>query len=61
MKGYGHSTVAEGLRVLNESGAKRMVFVHHDPRHNDEMLKAMEKQLGTDRALFARAGDVIEL
>ena len=61
MKGYGHSTVAEGMRVFYESGAKKIMFVHHDPRHTDEMLRSMEKELDTDRASFARAGDVIIL
>lgn len=61
MKGYGHSTVAEGMRVFRESGAKRIMFVHHDPRHTDEMLRSMEKAAGTESASFARAGDVITL
>ena len=61
MKGYGHSTAAEGLRVFRESGAKRICFIHHDPRHTDEMLNAMEKELSAEGVSFARAGDVIEL
>lgn len=61
MKGYGHSTVAEGMRILTESGAKKIMFVHHDPRHTDAMLTDMEKALKDGRASFARAGDVIRL
>ena len=61
MKGYGHSTVAEGLRVFRVSGAGRICFIHHDPHHTDEMLHAMERELNIPGASFARAGDIIEL
>ena len=61
MKGFGHSTVEQGLKVLRESGAGRMLFVHHDPRHTDRQLEAMERELTDSRAAFARAGMVIEL
>ncbi|MBO4390184.1 MAG: MBL fold metallo-hydrolase [Lachnospiraceae bacterium] len=61
MKGFGHSTVEQGLTVLRESGAKSMLFVHHDPRHNDRKLAEMEQELSDSRAAFARAGMVIEI
>ncbi|MCR4584792.1 MAG: MBL fold metallo-hydrolase [Lachnospiraceae bacterium] len=61
MNGYGHSTAAEGLKLLEESGAKKLMFVHHDPRHTDAMLRGMEKELDNEHVLYARAGDVIEL
>ena len=61
MKGFGHSTVAEGMKVLKQSGAKRIVFVHHDPRHSDAKLREMENALTDHRASFAKAGDVFEL
>ncbi|MBR3306246.1 MAG: MBL fold metallo-hydrolase [Lachnospiraceae bacterium] len=61
MKGFGHSTVAEGLKLLNSSKAKRILFVHHDPRHTDDMLKKSEEGLKDTRAAFARQGMVIRL
>ena len=61
MKGFGHSTVAEGLKVLEQSGAKRIMFVHHDPRHSDAKLREMENALTEPRASFAKAGEVFEI
>lgn len=60
-KGYGHSTVSEGLKVMRDSGARSIRFVHHDPRHTDAMLREMEDAVRSDTVSFAREGDVIEL
>lgn len=61
MKGFGHSTIAEGMKVFERSGAKRVLFVHHDPRHPDVKLREMEAALKGKNAALARAGEVIEL
>jgi phosphoribosyl 1,2-cyclic phosphodiesterase len=34
-KGWGHSSWLEGTRVVQDSGAKRLVLFHHDPDHDD--------------------------
>lgn len=60
-RGFGHSTVEEGLKVFRESGAKRILFVHHNPHHTDEILRAREADLKCANAAFAREGDCIEL
>ncbi|MBQ7564722.1 MAG: MBL fold metallo-hydrolase [Lachnospiraceae bacterium] len=60
-KGFGHSTVSEGLRLFAESGAKRLVFVHHDPFHSDVMLTNQEKELTAAGVSFAREGEIITL
>lgn len=60
-KGFGHSTAGMGLRVMKESGAKQIRFVHHDPRHTDEMMRKMESAVGSDTVAYAREGEVIEL
>lgn len=61
MKGFGHSTVKQGLAVFRESGAGQILFVHHDPRHKDNQLHEMENELTDEKATFARAGMTIEL
>ncbi len=60
-RGFGHSTPEMGLRVFRESGAKRLMLVHHDPRHTDDRMRALEEQYGSDTVMFAREGDVITL
>ena len=57
-RGFGHSTVQAGLRILRESGAKRLLPVHHDPAHTDAFLREQEAALGVP---FAREGEVIRL
>ena len=60
-KGFGHSTVRSGQTIIREAGVKQARFVHHDPRHRDEMLKEMEKAVKSDTVAFAREGEVILL
>ncbi len=57
-RGFGHSTPAMGLRVRRESGAGRLLLIHHDPKHTDAMLRETEERLGVR---FAREGDVVTL
>ena len=60
-RGYGHSTAETGLWALSESGAGRLVLIHHNPDHTDDVLRDRENALGTDRASFARQGEEILL
>ncbi|MBR7090771.1 MAG: MBL fold metallo-hydrolase [Lachnospiraceae bacterium] len=60
-KGFGHSTVAQGMLIKEKSGAKNIRFVHHDPRHTDEFLREMERPIKSATAAFARKDEVIIL
>ena len=60
-RGYGHTTIDNAAIVIQNAHARRTRFVHHDPRHNDEMLRNMEKAVKSDNAAFAREGEVITL
>jgi ribonuclease BN (tRNA processing enzyme) len=60
-RGYGHSTVRQGLDVMEKSGAKNIRFVHHDPKHTDEMLRKMEAEVKSEHVSFARKNEVIVL
>ncbi len=57
-KGFGHSTAETGTRIQRESGAKRLLLIHHDPRHSDDFLRRRELALG---ARFARQGEEIRI
>lgn len=37
-KGFGHSTWQEGVRLVTEAGAKKLVIFHHDPTHDDDKM-----------------------
>ena len=60
-KGFGHSTVEAGQIIMKEADVRKIRYVHHDPRHSDEKLRAMENMVKSDRVAFAREGEVIDL
>jgi hypothetical protein len=37
-RGWGHSHWREAVNVVMESGAKELVFFHHDPDHTDAII-----------------------
>lgn len=43
-KGWGHSSYEQALQVAEMAGVKLLALTHHDPDHNDDFLKAMEKK-----------------
>lgn len=61
--GWGHSTYIEGVRIAKESGVKKLILTHHDPLHNDEAIRAMEKKAkeSFSDCLAAYEGLVIQL
>ncbi len=61
--GWGHSTWAEGIRIAEAAGARKLVLFHHDPSHDDA---AVDEILRQARARFpqteaAREGRTIAL
>jgi ribonuclease BN (tRNA processing enzyme) len=42
-KGWGHSTVEQAVRIARQADVKKLVLFHHDPCHNDNVLKRMAK------------------
>ena len=60
-KGYGHSTVEQGLYVLEQCRAKQMRFVHHNPWHDDARIREREAGIGHANVAFAKRGEVIVL
>ena len=60
-KGFGHSTAEEGLALMERSGARRLLLIHHDPGSTDSILLRREKRLPAARAAYAREGQCITL
>lgn len=60
-KGFGHSSPRIGLRLMERTGARRMLLIHHDPRSDDQTLMQRERGLGMANVRFAREGEVVEL
>ena len=60
-KGYGHSTAEQGVILMEQSGAKRMLIIHHAPDCGDTALKEREARINSANVRYAREGDVIRL
>ena len=58
-KGYGHSTMEQGIQLLERSGAKRLLLIHHDPYCPDEVMRKRNSALRRENVGFARQGAVI--
>ena len=43
-KGWGHSSYEQAIQVGEMAGVKRLAITHHDPNHDDDFLKKIEKE-----------------
>jgi len=62
-KGWGHSSFNQAIEVAERAGVKMLAMTHHDPDHDDEFLRKIEKQC-QDRfkdCVLAREGMSIEV
>ena len=57
--GFGHATAAAGRNLMERSGAKKLLLIHHDPQRTDAELLDAEKRVGRDDIRFAREGETI--
>lgn len=60
-RGFGHSTAAKGVELMDRCGAKRLLLIHHDPSRTDAQLASMGAAIGRETVRFARAGETIAL
>jgi len=61
-RGWGHSTVDDGVKLANDCGCKKMMFSHFSPHYSDTELNEWAEALGSDpRFIFACDGMEIEI
>lgn len=61
-KGYGHSTPEEGVKIAEETKAKKTLFIHHAPWRTDKDFAQMERTFGRgDKIAFAKINDEVLL
>ena len=60
-KGFGHSTAEKGIEVMEKSGVKHLLLVHHDPQSTDDAIQKREAALSRENVHFAKEGEVIVL
>ena len=62
-RGWGHSTWEQAAEVAERAGVKRLALFHHDPEHDDEFIRGIEKKC-RDRfpaSFAARDGMEVEI
>lgn len=42
-QGWGHSSYEQAIQVAEQAGVKQLVMTHHDPDHDDQFLREVEK------------------
>ena len=52
-KGWGHSSVEQGVSFAERSLCKKIAIAHHAPNRTDEQLKELENNLPSDNMFFA--------
>jgi phosphoribosyl 1,2-cyclic phosphodiesterase len=62
-RGWGHSSWEQACEVAERAGVKLLALTHHDPAHDDEMLRGMEKacQQRFKDSFFARDQLVVDI
>ncbi len=43
-RGWGHSTVERAAEVAKKARVKRLILFHHEPTHDDQTIRAIEKR-----------------
>jgi len=59
-KGWGHSSIEEGIAMANEIKVKNFLISHHAPQREDEYIDGLQKHLCTENVKFASENEVIE-
>lgn len=60
-KGFGHSTPNKGIELMERSGAKHLLLVHHSPFALDTQLLLRQSLIGRSNVSFAREGEVLSI
>ncbi len=62
-KGWGHSTIEMAAEVAKKAKVKRLVLFHHEPVHNDRVMRTIERRARRlfPGAITAREGSEIKL
>ena len=56
-KGWGHSTMEDGLRLAADSGCKRVLYSHFSQKYSDDELDSWAERVGNkDKYIFAQDG-----
>ena len=60
-RGWGHSTWRQAVEVAKRANVKKLVIIHHDPDHDDDMLDSMERECQKEFPNSVFAKEVMEV
>ncbi|MAK09831.1 MAG: hypothetical protein CML36_05070, partial [Rhodobacteraceae bacterium] len=55
-KGWGHSSIEQGITFSEETACKNLAIAHHAPNRNDQQLNEHSNNLLSDKVFFAYQG-----
>ncbi len=55
-KGWGHSSIEQGIAFSEKTACKSLAIAHHAPSRNDEQLNEHSNNLTSDKVFFAYQG-----
>ncbi len=59
-KGWGHSSIEQGISLADKIDVKNFLISHHSPSRDDKEIKKIEKKLLSKKVKFASENEVIE-
>ena len=59
-KGWGHSSIEQGVRFSNQIKVKNFVISHHAPWREDAEIDQIQKSISNGKVKFASENEVIE-
>jgi hypothetical protein len=54
-KGWGHSSMEQGVAFMKNSNCRRLAIAHHAPHRTDAQLNAIQKTLGDPATFIVKA------
>ena len=59
-KGWGHSSVEQGIAFSNEIRIKNFLISHHAPWREDTEIKKLQQSISNNKVRFASENEVID-
>jgi ribonuclease BN (tRNA processing enzyme) len=59
-KGWGHSSIEQGVYFSNQIRVKNFVISHHAPWREDTEIQKIQKSISNSKVIFASENEVIE-
>ena len=59
-KGWGHSSIEQGVVLADKIDVKNFLISHHSPSRNDKEIKNIEKTISSKKVKFASENKIME-